>query len=153
MRKRKKITPPIVKTNGQNGKVFSQDQLRAALQDVENLLGGVRVPFMLLNETAKSLIDNGSSGPLTGSCITVGIQKKYITSEALSILATMLLQKGIAPSIDGFTYMVDEVSVVIKVIKRRYPFFQYPNFVYYHASEYLIPNPFHNYWKARFIIR
>lgn len=126
---------------------FSSDQLMKALRDVEDLIERTLCPYLLLGDTALDIKDNLL---LHGSKITVGIENKYLTKEALSTLQTLL--KNVEITEKGFTYMVGEVPVQVKFIRKKYGFFKYPDAKMYWGGEYKIPNPFDKYWKSRRII-
>lgn len=131
-------------------KVFSVDELNKALFDFEDLMERCLAPFLVLDETANCLNDRGRL--LEGDRVSVGIEVKNLTPEVLSTIETY---KGVKLDKEqkSWTYMVDEVPVVVKLIHRKYKFFDNPDKKFYFGGDYLCPNPFDNYYKARFIIQ
>ena len=134
--------------DGQSGKEFSEEELHEALLNVEDLMESTATPYLLLDVTAHAIYNEM---PLNGKKIIIGVLKKYITRDVI------LTIKSCLPNIDiqdnGFHYMVGKIPIYVKFIRNRYKFFQNPDFRFYMAGEYYIPNPFDDYWGARFLIR
>ena len=131
-------------------KVFSVDELNKALFDFEDLMERCLTPFMILDETANCLNDRGRL--LDGDRVSVGVEVRYLTPEVLSTIETY---KGVKLDKEqkSWMYMVDEVPVVVKLIHRKYKFFENPDRKFYFGGDYLCPNPFDRYYKSRFIIQ
>ena len=91
---------------------------------------------------------------MTGDGIDVGIEKRYLTKEVMSTFKTYRPNAIITER--GMTYISQyetcDVPIRIKFIGRKYKFFEHPDTAFYLAGNYKIPNPFDNYYKARFII-
>lgn len=138
-------------TNGQKTKL-TDDQLSEALFKIEDVLGRMLVTFCLLGETARSLRDSPRGGEgLKGDKIEIGVEKKYLTKEALSTFDVYEPDKEKTET--GWKLTYNGVPVEIKVITQKYSFFKHPDFRFYRAGEYLLPNPFKEYWKIRGIVR
>lgn len=132
---------------GKNGQ-FSEDSLNMALRHVQDLLEKITVPYMLLGDVVEGITKRDS---LVGSKkIEVGIEEKYLIPEILSSLKTEI---GNIETPYGFGYLFDKIPVEIKIIKRKYKFFKYPDLIMYRLQEYRIPNPVNDYLKARWIVR
>ena len=134
--------------NGEESK-FSQEQLDKALLDSFDLMRRVllETTYFVLGETAKCIYENRG---LDSDGIEVGIEKRYIGPEVLSTLKDWATEDI---GDNGFTYEFEGVPVRVKFIKRKYHFFQYPDMRFYGPEVYKLPNPFQNYWKARFLIK
>lgn len=114
---------------------------------------------MLLGETAHDIKYHGAFNA-NAVGIELGANERYYTFEALSTLNT--LAKGIdinygmsdfGADKQGFQWRYHGVPILLRVIKRNYACFQNPDFVWYKAEEYRVPNPFDTYWKTRHLIR
>ena len=135
------------------GHSFREDELRNALYDIDDILGRGLCNYVLLMETAKSLVE-GEGQNLKGDGIYIGVLKKNITESNMNTFK-FYLSESRDPMItdDGFDYTWGGVPVHVKIIKRNYKYFDYPDTRFYMAGEYKIPNPFSEYWKARYLIR
>lgn len=136
-------------TNGASGQKFSHEQLYTALMDIEDLMDRLLTPYFLLGATADCVKHDKM---LDGDGIDIGIRDKSLTQYVYSILKSEknLNQEDIE---NGFEYKVGEVPVRIKVYKRDYSFFKYPDFKVYLYGNYQLANPFDVYWKARGLVR
>lgn len=135
--------------DGGTGSRLSEIALERALVDVEDLFSRVLVPFYLLGETGKSIVDKG---PLSGEFLDIGVKKADMTEFATTTIKNFALQ-DFKEDEKGFSYVAHGVPIKVKYIKRKYSFFSNPDSVFYRAAEYLIPNPFDRYWTARHIIQ
>ena len=151
MNKRKENTNKIKKST--NGHSFREDELRNALYDIEDILGRGVCDFVLLMETAKSLVE-GEGQNLKGDGIYIGVLKKNITESNMATFKFYLdASKNVVIHDKGFDYQWGEVPIHVQIIARHYKYFDYPDVKFYMASEYKVPNPFSEYWKARYLIR
>lgn len=136
-------------TKTANTKVFSVDELNQALFDFEDLMGRCLSPFFLLGDTAKDILDGFT---LKGNKVEVGVETKYLTPEVLSTIKTY---KGVDldKNQGKWEYMFGEIPVEVKIISRKYKFFEFPNSVFYWGENYWTPNPFATYYKSRYLIK
>lgn len=139
---------------GENG--ASSDQLDMALRDIEDILGRALCPFVLLGQTARDIVDGKQ---LTGNKITVGVESKHLTKEAVGTLK-VYLKKDMPTTLKSFDYEPSGVPkykimprVYVKVIKKRWKFLKNKDYKFHLNTEYLVPNPFKNYWKAKGLVR
>lgn len=132
--------------NGQDN--FTNEQLRLALYDVQDILERALCPFVLLDETAKSLME---SEVLKGDGIYIGVEKRYITPEVVSTLKMYLKDTELTDK--GFDYKWNDVPVHVKFIYNKYQFFTNLDFRFYMANQYYLPNPWKEYWKSRSLIQ
>lgn len=133
-------------TNGENGKLYSHDDLYTALRDVEDLMDRLLTPYVLLDKTAESVKQNKL---LEGDGIDVGIKKTALTQYVYDILKTFLNYKK--EDIEhGFFYNArNNVPIRVKVYTKDYDFFKYADRKVYQYGLYDLPNPFDEYWKAK----
>ncbi|MFZ5845295.1 MAG: hypothetical protein ACOY0S_02395 [Patescibacteria group bacterium] len=107
-------------------------------------------PFFVLGETADCVKHNK---PLTGRAIYLGMFRRHMDTRFVNEIITAHVKRDFEEIKDGFEYLVGEVPVKVKVITRNYHFLKYPDHRIYEFGDYLVPNPFATYWKARFLIR
>jgi len=133
-----------------SGAEFSTEKLESAFFDVFDLMQRclLQDTFLTLGETGLALDEKR---PITGDGIDIGIEKRYLTKEVRSTLRTFHPESEITDG--GMAYIHFSVPVRIKFINRNYKFFKHPESAFYLADEFRIPNPFRNYYKARFIIQ
>lgn len=137
-----------------SGHSFSDHDLMLALYDIQDILERAQCPYLLLKDTARSIIDKQR---LEGDGIYIGVLKKDLNKTTMSTIKFYLsgLRAVRTPDVreDGFDYVWNDVPVHVKFIERKYNFFKNPDFRFYMANNYSIPNPFENYWKARTLIK
>jgi hypothetical protein len=143
---------------------FSSKQLNEALYHATDITDRCLLPFFLMSETAACIVNEEILEGCTG--IYLGVPIRYLAEYTLSTLRTLakgadtnygikeyaekLNKKG---KICNITWVYRGVPIELKVINRNYSFFEHPDFKYYMAEEFKIPNPFENYYKARFLIQ
>lgn len=138
----------LQQTKKDSTKIFKVDELNRALFDIEDVFDRCMTPFYVLKNTAKNIF---YGQPLDGDLISVGIEKKYMTPEVMSTLNTYLAKREETPH--GFKYMKEEVPIEVTVIKKKYSFFSNPDRKFYWGGDYLIANPFDEYYKSRFLVQ
>ena len=139
-----------MKETGPNG--LTDDQLSEALFKIEDTFQRMLCPFFLLGETAQSIRDSYvGSEKLTGRKIEIGVQRKYLTKEALITLDSY--ETGKEKTGFGFKLLFKDIPIEVRIIERKYSFLKNLDKRFYRTSEYLLPNPFEAYWKVRGIIR
>ena len=130
-------------------KNFTHMELENALRNVDDLFARcvLDTKYFLLGDTAKAAKENGF---LSGPCIEVGIEDRYLTPEVRSTLK----QFGHVDNPgDNWEYEVAGVPVKVKVIHNKYDFFKHPDIKYWAYDDYQLPNPFDTYYKSRFLIK
>ena len=144
------------RTVGESGNRFNKDQLDMSLRDVEDVMGRALLTFVILGDTARDIVNETG---LTGNKITVGVERKYLTKEALSTLK-FYLKDTLPDPIKDFVYEPSGhpkyktmPKVFVKIIERRWKFLKAKDYKFYMATQYNIPNPFESYWKSRHLIR
>ena len=123
------------------------DEVNQAIRWIGDMLEWCQIPFVLLGDTAKQVVDDVA---LEVEKVEIGVQERHITQDTVRLLKTY--QPGIEMG-DVIKLDYHGVPVEIKVIKKKYAFFQHPDLAYYMADEYKVPNPFSKYWKARFLVK
>lgn len=127
-------------------------EIKRALLDLTDVLEMASLPYVLLGETARAMMD-GKDGiaenDLNVDIIEVGVFQRNMTPEVLSLFKTWKFEKNEK----GYTYKMGNVPIQLVVVQRRYKFFDNPDQRFYGPDTFKLPNPFENYWKARFIIQ
>lgn len=107
-------------------------------------------------DTARGIKD----GSLKSDKITGAIPVRYLTPEAKSAIKAQLDYWQDRKISEPYTmddkiikWSYKGVPVELKILKRRYKFFEYLDSVHYNYDDYKLPNPFEKYWKARFIVQ
>ena len=152
------------------GKSFSSDKLDAALMSLFDVFEKAACPFFLLGETARSILKDGK---LNGEYLEVGIYDRWATAEVLSALNTVVnllaleTDEGWENQERGWgakvfrekrdkvitiEFRVDDVPVVVRVVKKKSKYFSNLDSVVYNFDDYKIPNPFDSYYKVRGLI-
>lgn len=134
-------------------KSFSHDELWAALRDVETLMDRAQAPMFLLGDTAKQVFEDKQ--PLNLDKIEVGIRKQEFTKQRLEMIQTLLNSSGV-PAVfkeKEIIYEFHNVPVSIRVFQKDYEFFKNPDTCMYLVGNYKVPNPFHKYYQARYLVQ
>ena len=131
--------------------VFTGEQINKALFWIDDTLDRSQIPYLLGGDLARQLFDNDDAGKeIIADKIELITHERYVTKDTFGLLKTFIpwleLDKKILLEYEG-------VPIEIKVLKRKYKFFSNPDLRFYMRDEYQVPNPFNNYWKARFIIQ
>jgi hypothetical protein len=140
--------------NGQIGSnpAISSWDIGVAMRDLYDLFEKIMHKGVLLGEVAHQ-IKMGGKGAIDDHVEVTGLEwgmpKKNLTAEVKSLFKTW----GFKETPTGYEYTVSNVPVKIKVYERKYKFFEHPDQVFYGVDDFQIPNPFANYWKARYLIK
>ena len=127
---------------------FSHEQLLFAMRDVLDLMERCQVFGFVLGEVARAAWDGAT---LSGDKVIFGIKKGEYTRLTKEIIRST--RPGAVIEDNEARYLVNEVPVIIKVINRDYEFLKNLDKRDYHYDQYLFPNPFEKYYKARFIVQ
>lgn len=132
-------------------------KLNDALFFIQDLLDRSQIRFFALKETGKQIREKekGLTPDLNLAIIELGIQKKDLTETGTQSFRGLLKLSNVEPewTENLIRFEKNGVPIVIKIIKQKYTFLQNPNVNFYRTLEFLTPNPFDNYWRARFIVR
>lgn len=139
---------------------FSSKQLNEALYHATDMTDRCLLPFFLLDETAKMIMDEVDLSDGTG--IYLGVVDRYLAEFALSTLRTLSKGADVNYGMREYKEEINEdgkiskiswnyrgVPIELKIINKDKEFFEHPDFKYYRAEEFKIPNPFKNYWFAK----
>ena len=135
--------------DGGNGSRLSDLKLDQALFDIEDLLQRLVVPFILLGKTAISLKKNKA---IDGEKIEVGVKENDLHERAKRNLKGYTLE-DFQETDTGFSYKAHGVPILVKIIKKNWKFFEFPDMIFYKASEYRVPNPIDTYIKSQHFVR
>ena len=111
--------------------------------------------FLVVGEAGRALYEKR---PLEGVGIECVLHAREVTPELYKLLSDRRDNwvQGIITEMTedkGFTYLVGQVPVTFTFLTKTYSFFQNPDVRPYGPEWYRIPNPFAEYWKARFDLR
>ena len=119
---------------------FSMDQLESALMDADDLIARMAVPYFIIGETVRQMVNNEK---LSGTGIDIGIRGNEFTGTARSTLKT--LQPEVEITKEGFNYLWQGTPVRVYFIDPDNEFFKRGDKVWHNAWEYMIPNPIKEY--------
>lgn len=117
-----------------------------ALYDIDDILGRSLLPYVVLDVTAKSLRET-EPGQLSGDGIYLGIETKYLSKESMNTLKLYFDDSKLTET--GIEYEFNGVPIHVIFITQTYAFLKNPDFRWYMAGEYMMPNPFDEYWQVR----
>lgn len=126
-------------------KVYTTDQLESALIDVDDMLARAAVPYFIIGETAKQMVNREK---LSGDGIYIGIRRNQLTPEVLSTINTHQPELKLTGKEEGFSYLWQDTPVFVHYIEQENEYFVRPDHVWHNAWEYSIPNPFKEYLKT-----
>ena len=130
-----------------NKKETSKKSGNEALRWIADTLTWSQIPFFLLGETGEKVLVEDE---LLVDKVEIGILEKNFND------TTQRLFRGFVRDAEyGDTVKLERegVPIELKIIKKHYKFFENPDTVFYRADEYKIPNPWHKYWKSRYLIK
>lgn len=160
--------------NGKGSKFqFTSQQLEEALYALWAMMDTYWFEWYVTHDTAKALRDKQ---PLNGDKITGAIHKRHVNKEFKNVIKKYLDDwkrgpatgdKGtIDAKIDDYVFDDKQISftyknvpIELKILDRRYKFFNNPDIVFYEyggrqmSDDFRLANPFDKYWPARFIVR
>jgi len=116
--------------------------------EVQDTLERCLVPFFLLEGIAKQMVENL---PFELKELSIGVKESEWSKSGKSIFKMLRPEAEVTK--DYASFKVGEVPVVIWIIHRNYKFFEHPDFKWFRATEFYLPNPFALYWKSRFFIK
>lgn len=122
-------------------------QINEAIRWVIDLMEWCQIPVILLGDTAERIFYEKN---LDVDKLEFGVMKRHITQDTSRLLKTFV------PNLEWDTTINLEkagVPIVIRIIQRKYKFFENPDFKYYMFDEYKLPNPMNSYLKARWLVR
>ena len=125
-----------------------EESVNLALQHVQDIMDRIGIPYLLLGDVVDGITKRNSLSNVEK--VEIGIEQRYLIPEVISSLKTLM---GDIKTDYGYGYLFDKIPVEIKIIKRRYKFFEHPDTVIYRRQDYRIPNPVDGYLKARWIIQ
>lgn len=121
-----------------------------ALYFVEDIMQRAMIPFVLLGDIAKAVIDN--QDVIVNDPVTIGITRRSYTEYAKSTLPMFLPPDTIFANKE-IKFEHNGTPVNIKIIDRNYQVLKNPDQVFYRITHFNVPNPFDKYWKMRNLIQ
>ena len=124
--------------------------VNAAMRDIYDIGEKIQLWPILLGDAAKQIHDNPDRFfDLKLNKIEWCIPMRNNTPEIQSLFKTW----GMTPNERGYEYSFEGIPIYIRLIKRHYAFFDKPDMGYYKVDEFMLPNPWSDYWKIRNLIR
>lgn len=138
-------------------KTLDPNKVNEVLSFIEDIFDRCQIPLIALKETGKQMRENQKdiNSKLELTCIELGVQRRYMTQSGKPMLEGLFNMYHVNPEWNDslIRFTKDEVPVFIKIIERKYGFFQNLERIFYRTMEFDIANPFDNYWKARHIVK
>lgn len=127
---------------------WTSEELNAALLQVADYFERAVCPFLLLDETARSVkVDS----QVKGKRIDIGVKRKHLARSTGGILRMLI--KDLDEGEKVWKFKVKDVPVKMKILERESKYTTNPDGVVYRFDDYFVPNPFEGYWKVRGLIR
>lgn len=144
--------------SGQDKIIYTKEQLDEALFHVVDIMDRCVCSYILLNDTAKSIVEDDK---LSGDGISIGVRLLDRTDSVDSTLRSLASAadinvgiKEFSKSGEGYSWVYQGIPINIKLIKsRKYEFINFPTKIWYWGEEYQVPNPFDKYDKVRGLIK
>jgi len=131
-------------------KPASSWNVNAAMRDIYDIGEKIQLWPVILGEVAKQIHDNPDRFfDLKVTSIEWCIPARNNTAEVKSLFNTW----GFEPDERGYHYSFEGIPIYVRLIKRKYSFFDKPDMGYYKVDEFMLPNPWSDYWKVRNLIR
>jgi len=140
------MTSPTLTKNTANIKKFTYPSAESALYFLEDVFERALIPFFLLGDVARSVVDNRDMA--VTDPIEIGILRKHYTEYARSTLP-MFLPPDAKIGRKNITFTWDSTPVSVRVIDDHFSFLQNTDQVFYKITTFKIPNPFEEYWTNR----
>ncbi len=129
---------------------FTHEQLREALFHVQDVLERCLCPFFVLGNTARHMVKNEEE--FTGDEeIHIGIQKASLTKEVISMMESYIPE--LEKTNVQYSYFHNGVPVIIDIIQGEYAVLKNPDRRFYYISDFLVPNPWSQYWQQHEFIK
>jgi hypothetical protein len=124
--------------------------VNAAMRDIYDIGERIQLWPIMLGQVAKQIHDNPDSlFDLKVTEIEWMIPYKNLTAEVKSLFNTW----GFKENERGYEYSFEGIPVYIRVIKRKYAFFEKPDQKFYKVDDFMLPNPFNAYWRIHNLVR
>jgi hypothetical protein len=122
-------------------------EIRDALRWIADILEGSQIQFVILGELVKQMV---KEEPINVEKIEIGIKKNAWNETTRHLFNTFLPGECLK---DTNLTADNGVPIELKIITRNYEFLKNPDFVYFWVDQYMIPNPWEKYYKARYLIK
>jgi hypothetical protein len=129
---------------------FTQEQLREALFHVQDVFERAMCPFFVLGNTAKHIVSNEEEF-VGDEDIHVGVRQAALTREVVGMMRSYI--PDLVETKVQFSYFHNKIPIIIDIIHGDYEVFKNPDMRYYYISEFLIPNPWKQYWQQHEFIK
>jgi len=129
---------------------FSDLQMVEALLYTQDILQRSMIPFVATHETAKAIREGDRSlePPMASGTISLAVLIGNLTRECLSTFDTFLPMARRTKKEITFTH-TNGVPVSIQIVKEKTRYFKNPDIKFFGVSDFMLPNPFEEYWEER----
>lgn len=129
------------------------EDMASAIRDIADMSEKTMIRFIILGDLARAIRDH--DGNYVGEKVQIGFPASHLTPEIKSLFKTWKFEE----TKYGYKYFYTPpikwdiaIPVEIYIFKKHYKFFENPDLGWYRVDDFLIPNPFEKYWKARYLI-
>jgi primase-polymerase (primpol)-like protein len=130
-------------------KLFSHKQLLEALYSALDIMDRAMIPFFLIGDTAKQVVNKEEE--LSGDGIHIGIKQKDIHASGLSVLNML---KGLNEGEENSYILTHEgVPIYVQVFKSKNSVIDAPDRVFYGYESFNVPNPMDKYLKIKHLLK
>ncbi len=125
-----------------------------ATQNIFDMQASSNTQFIMLGELARSIKERRDTVESAG--LEWGLKEKQVTPEIKSLFKTW----GFVEEPYGYSYSFTpptkwdvKIPVKVKVIKKKWKFFDCLDVGFFGADGFNIPNPFNLYWESRGLVK
>jgi len=135
-------------TNGKAKEPIREDKVNEAMWTVDEILERCTLPYVVLGQAAYD-IKHGKTP--SGERIVFGILKQHAVPSQTSLLPVLLKDVNIYDVeilTDGWRIFTNGVTILIRIIPKKFPTLLDPDTVVYNNWWWRLPNPFNAYWEG-----
>lgn len=135
------------------GTAFTSEELHGALLRAEDTLTRAMADYVLLGDTAKSIVDDKTGyAKLYGDAVYLGMRRTAVTKYFIDTVR--MLEGGTLDIEDNkITFVFNGVPIIIDIVDDDMGYFERPDERWYFVTNFPIPNPFERYWENKDKIR
>ena len=115
------------------------------LMDVDDIVSRTMMPYIVIGELAKQIREEVEH-PM-GNRIDLIVKKREYSQHAYDTLS--LFVPGLKKEDNVIRFEVKGVPVTIRIVDKKYRFFENPDTRFFYTGNFLVPNPFDMYWEVR----
>lgn len=127
---------------------FTSAQLEEVLLFVEDTFDRAVMPFLVVGTTGKCVLEDRY---LEGEGIELMVRSRDYSHFARETIKLLLPDAVMTDNQITFSYK--GVPVTVTIVYKLYPFLKNPETRFYGIANFLLPNPFQEYWKVRALFK